>query len=103
MNFDDLISFNVSDDITFINSLPDGIIDMVFDDSNHTYKATLARLRAYIPKMNKNSLIVGHDYYINFPGIIKAVDEFRMEFKDILCGLGSISGMFWMYCNVEVE
>ncbi len=64
----DILSIHVGDDIEFIQSLPDNSIDMVFDDSDHAYLTTLNRLRNYVPKMNTNSIITGHDYFLDFPG-----------------------------------
>lgn len=98
----DLLSIHVGDDIEFIHTLQDRSIDMVFDDSDHSYQRTLNRLRTYIPKMGKNSVIIAHDYYINFASVIKAVEDFRREFADILSTLVIDNGICWMFCNIEV-
>lgn len=100
---DDMVSFHVMDDIEFVNSLPDNSIDMVFDDSYHSYMATWDRLNSYIPKLKDNSLIVVHDYYIEFPSIIKAVGDFVSENKEITFGLNYINGFGWFFCKPNVE
>lgn len=97
----DLLSIHVGDDIKFINTLQDDSIDMVLDDSNHSYQKTLDRLRAYVPKMGKNSVIIAHDYYVNFAPVVKAVEDFRKEFADILSTLVVDSGLCWMFCKLE--
>lgn len=102
LGVDDLVEIHVGDDLPFINSLPDGSIDMVFDDTDHGYLPTFQRLCAYMPKMNTNSLIAGHDYYVNFPSIIKAVEDFRSKYQDRLSALVYDTGMFWMFCNLEM-
>lgn len=98
---DHLLSIHVSDALEFINSLKDESIDMVFDDASHDYLSTYKRLNAYIPKMKKNSLIAGHDYYVNFHTVVKAVEDFRRNHSAILSSLTGIPGMFWMFCKLE--
>jgi len=100
-DIDDLVSIHIADDMEFIGSLPDSSVDMVFDDSDHSYDATLNRLRAYLPKMNKTSLIVGHDFYIDGPSVVRAVGDFRKENEDIVSILTIDCGMFWMFCKLE--
>jgi predicted O-methyltransferase YrrM len=100
---DDIIEFHVENDLDFINSLPDHTLDMVFDDSGHTYKETFDRLCAYIPKMNDNSLILVHDYYVNFYPVIKAVNDFKKRFSDIVVEYGVIEGMSCLLCNVTTD
>jgi len=93
------IDDHVGNDIEFVNSLPDNSIDMVFDDSFHSYYATGDRLNSYLPKLNDNSLVVVHDYYINHPGVIKAVLDFTNDHKDIIFGLNYQDGMGWFFCK----
>lgn len=100
---DDILSINVGNDIDFIGSLPDNSLDLIFDDSAHTYEATYARLESYIPKLNTNSLIVIHDYYINYFPIIKAVADFKQKFGDMLVEYGTIEGIHAICCKVDTE
>lgn len=100
---DDILSVHVGDDIEFIQSLLDNSIDMVFDDSDHAYMTTLNRLRNYVPKMNYNSVITGHDYFPDSPWVVKAVEDFREEFKHLLTGFVVEDGMYWMFCKVNIE
>jgi uncharacterized protein YkvS len=98
-----MVTIHVGNDIEFVNSLPDNSIDMVFDDSYHSYYATLDRLNSYIPKLNDNSLIVVHDYYVNHPAIIKAVQDFVCDHKDITFGLNCLDGMGWFFCKPNIS
>jgi len=96
---DDYLSIHVMDDIEFVNSLPDNSIDMVFDDSDHGYKQTYDRLNSYLSKLRDNSLVVVHDYYINYPGIVKAIDEVYNENRQIVFGLNYQNGFGWFFCK----
>lgn len=101
-DIDDILSIHVEEDIELIKSLPDNSIDLVFDDADHGYLATLNRLRNYIPKMDKNSVIAGHDYFVDCPCVVKAVEDFRKEFSEILTALVVDNGMYWMFCKMKI-
>lgn len=53
--------------------IPDGSLDMVFIDADHTYQGCLADIQNWTPKVRKDGLICGHDY--NWPSVKRAVDE----------------------------
>ncbi|MEQ8194944.1 MAG: class I SAM-dependent methyltransferase, partial [Rhodospirillales bacterium] len=60
----------------------DRYFDWVYIDGMHTYDAVAADLRDYLPKVNPDGFICGHDYTnhpvaqrMNF-GVIEAVNEF---------------------------
>lgn len=60
----------------------DGLFDLIYIDTDHTYKGTIAELRAYAPKMREGGVIAGHDYCVGSCegayryGVIEAVHEF---------------------------
>jgi hypothetical protein len=70
---------------------PDGALDFVYLDANHSYLAVRADLRAWYPKVKAGGLLAGHDYldgYLGFGpdlhggtlfGVKTAVDEFGRE------------------------
>jgi predicted O-methyltransferase YrrM len=64
----------------------DESLDWVYIDADHTYDGVKADLNAWIPKVRKGGLVMGHDYFngeykgINF-GVKKAVDELKKELK----------------------
>ena len=41
-----------------------GSIDLIFIDGNHTYKYVLEDLENYYPKLNKNGIICGDDFFM---------------------------------------
>jgi predicted O-methyltransferase YrrM len=54
---------------------PDSYFDFVYIDACHEYEAALADIKAWLPKVKKGGVISGHDYHLEFAGVIKAVQE----------------------------
>lgn len=42
--------------------LPDGVLDWVYLDANHTLPHVIADLAAWVPKVRAGGLVAGHDY-----------------------------------------
>jgi len=54
--------------------IENGFLDFVYIDSNHKYENILEDIKTWLPKIQSNGMIGGHDYgYLD--GIMKAVDE----------------------------
>jgi predicted O-methyltransferase YrrM len=49
-------------------------VDFVFIDADHEYESVIKDIKAWLPKIKKNGIISGHDYF-NPCGVKKAVDE----------------------------
>jgi len=49
------------DGAAYLNTLPDNSVDMVYDDTDHTYEVTRAIWEAAIPKVRSGGVIVSHD------------------------------------------
>jgi hypothetical protein len=71
--------------------VPDGSLDFVFVDADHSYEGCRDDIAAWLPKLKPDGLLCGHDYgNYAFPdfGVDLAVDEFaanaglRMELGD---------------------
>lgn len=66
-------------------AVPDGSLDFVFIDGDHTYEAVCDDLRAWTPKLKPGGLLCGHDYGIpreiidNELGVKRAVDEWAAK------------------------
>jgi predicted O-methyltransferase YrrM len=62
---------------TASETLNDGVLDFVFVDATHTYKAVKEDCQLWIPKLKEGGLLCGHDYAKAFDkgGVIKAVNE----------------------------
>jgi len=54
----------------------DNYLDFVFIDAGHEYEEVKSDIDAWYPKLKKSGIIAGHDYTDEFPGVIKAVNEF---------------------------
>lgn len=64
------------------DQLPDGSLDWIYLDANHTYEAVRSDLAALLPKLKSDGFLCGHDY-TNSPwaqrmafGVVEAVNEF---------------------------
>lgn len=53
--------------------VPDGSLDFVFIDADHSYAGCKDDIIAWSPKLKPTGYLIGHD--INWPGVRKAVDE----------------------------
>ena len=53
----------------------DGSLDFVFLDASHTYEDVKADIHAWRPKIKKGGYLGGHDFQIDFPGVVQAVQE----------------------------
>lgn len=48
---------------------------MIFIDARHDYKSVLNVINLWLPKVKVGGTLSGHDYSINYFGVIKAVNE----------------------------
>jgi uncharacterized Rossmann fold enzyme len=58
--------------------VPDGALDFVFIDADHSYECCLEDIKAWLPKIKPGGFISGHDYENpNYPtwGVKRAVEE----------------------------
>jgi Methyltransferase domain/6-hydroxymethylpterin diphosphokinase MptE-like len=58
--------------------VPDGSLDFVFIDADHSYEGCIADIDAWLPKVRAGGVLCGHDYEnTQFPrfGVKRAVDE----------------------------
>jgi len=54
-------------------------LDFIFIDANHTYKYVKQDLELWVPKVKSGGLIMGHDWWRKFPGVITAVIKYANE------------------------
>lgn len=73
----DFVKVIKSDSHSFLKSVKDSSLDMVYIDADHSYAAVAEDLRLSRMKVRKHGFICGHDYSSDkFPGVFKAVNEF---------------------------
>lgn len=69
------------------SDFPDGYFDLIYIDTDHSYKTTSEELLAYSTKMKTDGIIAGHDYSMgnwvkhNRYGVVEAVHEFCVNFN----------------------
>ena len=61
--------------------IPDGSIDAIFIDGDHSYEAVSKDLPFWWKKLRKGGWLLGDDYSSCHPGTKKAVDEFAINNK----------------------
>lgn len=54
-------------------------LDLLYIDGNHSYEFVKRDIEDYYPKIKKQGIIGGHDFYGTFTGLIIAVIEFARE------------------------
>ena len=64
-----------------INFVPDDL-DFVYIDGDHNYECVKKDIEMYYAKVKDDGIIGGHDFGLNFPGVIKAVLDF-IEYNKI--------------------
>lgn len=70
-----------SDGVEFSKSIPDGHLDCVYIDGDHTFDGCLRDLRAFESKISNAGFMYGHDYTNNYAWIQvpQAIDVFLAE------------------------
>lgn len=58
-----------------VDDVPDNI-DFVYIDGNHSYEYAKRDIQLYWKKVKSGGVLGGHNYQGEFPGVIKAVNEF---------------------------
>lgn len=78
-----------------VNDFKNSYFDLVYIDSCHLYNAVRADLSAFLPKLKKQGIMAGHDYfeYDNF-GVVQAVDEFCSK-NDYNMNIINLDGFDW--------
>jgi hypothetical protein len=61
------------------NILDHNSLDWVYIDADHSYEGCNTDLRNCDQLVKNSGIIMGHDYGTDFPGVIKAVDDFVKE------------------------
>lgn len=69
------INFIHADSISASKGFPDGFFDVVFIDGNHSYRAVRADILAWMAKIKRYGILMGHDYDRHWPGVVRAVNE----------------------------
>ena len=81
--------------------IPDGSVDAIFIDGDHSYEAVSKDLPFWWRKLRNGGWLLGDDYQYSFPGVIKAVDEFASNNNLKLEFLTKPGGVYPIYKFVK--
>lgn len=90
---DKLIFLNEMSD-TAHHSIPNGSLDYIFIDGDHSYQAVYKDVRNYFDKVKTGGIFAGHDF--SWEGVTRAVNEFRVE-KRIQAPLQRCANDVWYW------
>jgi hypothetical protein len=82
-----VVSMQKMSSIDFLNSQPANSLDVVYIDTDHTYKTTVLELEAAAKVVKPDGLICGHDYTsiayagLRRYGVVEAVNAFCVEHR----------------------
>eukprot|EP00434_Breviolum_minutum_P030960 symbB.v1.2.027380.t1/scaffold2805.1/size71130/7 len=54
-------------------------LDMVFLDGDHRYESVMDDIKAWWPKLRSGGVLAGHDFAVNFPGVVQAAMDFALS------------------------
>jgi Methyltransferase domain len=66
--------------------------DLIYIDASHEYEPVKADIAAFWPLLNDGGIMIGDDYVPNWPGVVRAVNEF---------GKANIDGIVWKFMKVN--
>jgi len=99
----DCVEIVEMDSLEHIKTLKDGTVSMAWEDSLHTYDHVKETLELVISKMDRNSMLCGHDYIYDCYGVIYAVEEFRKEYEEQLCGFSVHDKIWWTIVKEPIQ
>jgi len=65
-----------------VHLIPDGVLDFVYIDADHSKQSVLEDLDHWYPKVRSGGFVGGHDYlarYKKFPGCTEAINEWTKK------------------------
>jgi predicted O-methyltransferase YrrM len=68
-------TIHACDSVEAAATYADRSLDFVFIDGLHDYRSIARDLDAWTPKVRKGGVLAGHDFTLEFPGVIQAVTE----------------------------
>ena len=84
------VTIHRADSVAAAKDIPDGSLDLVFIDGDHSYNGCKRDIAAWLPKVKRGGWLGGHDYHnhaepqFDFTGVDRAVDEFARNFGVVL-------------------
>jgi hypothetical protein len=66
---------------SILENFDDEFFDLIYVDGDHSYNGVKKDLEVSFRKIKNNGFILGHDYTPQFQGVIDAVNEFCLKYK----------------------
>lgn len=80
--YSSFVKMHKSDVFEFAKKIPDSSLNFVYVDADHSYEHVSKTLPLWSRKLVPGGILGGHDYTEEFwPGVVRAVNEFREERK----------------------
>lgn len=73
-----IVHLERGDSVEVAKGVPDGVADIVYIDADHSYDSVLADIKAWLPKLNNDGIMCGHDSHLD--GVQGAVQEMFSEY-----------------------
>eukprot|EP00434_Breviolum_minutum_P032255 symbB.v1.2.028528.t1/scaffold3032.1/size64972/8 len=77
-------------------SIPDGSLDAIFVDGCHLYECVDSDLKIWLPKLRPGGLVSGHDFSPQWPGVVRAVHEHRIDGKKVAYRIPGAPNAEWV-------
>jgi hypothetical protein len=84
--------------VDMAQKVPDGSLDLVHLDGDHSYEGVAGDLVAWLPKLRAGGIMSGHDYLNTDYGVMRAVREVMGEHPIHLAGEGE-NASFYFYAE----
>lgn len=75
--------------------IPDGSLDFVYLDGDHTYESLIKEIPAWEVKVKIGGLVGGHDYHQSRMDVIKAVNQYCLKFKKVDLKIQERDWFYW--------
>ena len=83
----------------YLETLEPESVGLLWLDALHTYKHVKQNLEIGEPKVINGGAICGHDYCWQGEGVVRAVEEFKRNPQNNLCGFGTHWTVWWTFVN----
>ena len=75
LGFSDIVECMQMPSVKASKAFTDNYFDLVFVDAGHSFEQVQADIKAWLPKVKEGGILAGHDYSVDWPGVIQAVYE----------------------------
>lgn len=92
--YKDKVTILEMDSLSAAAHIPDGSLDFIFIDGDHSYDAVLRDVNLYWSKVRPGGIFAGHDW--NLPDVNRAVQEYRNT-NNITTPVHNVDNNVWFW------